>query len=115
MSGKKNSNNRFENADGLGLLKKMIHKEQKPSPDESDSSDQIRVFHSGRPRAGSLIKSQGKTPERRPLVNLESMPKPKEKKERQDGKPLAKLRKKRKPRQRLARKSEKRQRLRNSA
>lgn len=88
MSGKKNSNKPLENAFEHGLLKNLKKSEQKTTPDENASTEKIRVFHSGRPRESSLVKHQGNAPQRRPLANPESMPKP-EVKQEQKAAPVA--------------------------
>lgn len=77
MSGKKKLNQFFEGiTDGI-LPKNMKKNKGHSASEENDSSEQIRVFYSGRPREGSLIKNQGNAPKRQPLANPEAMPKQK--------------------------------------
>ncbi len=77
MFGKKKFDDFYDDDLFLGRLEEAQKNEETDHTDAPDSSDEIKVEHATKPE---LIKGKNKAPARRPLANLEAMPKKSEKK-----------------------------------
>lgn len=87
MFGRKKIDDFFDDDLFLGHLEEKLKKEERSDRAEEASSEknavpdenaevEIRMEHAERPEDTTLIKNRGDAPQRRPLANLEAMPKP---------------------------------------